>query len=117
MGCGIILNSSDSRISNLSIRLHLAQLMSERITVLLEWTVLLSQIYYQQLLPNVSITVVPDPVMITIYTGNRTLQLTLAYNTLYNMSLTQPGICGQPSQTAFMMYMYSMYCASDVMIM
>ena len=56
--------------------------MSETITVLLEWIILLSQVYHQQLLPNVSIDVVPDTGVTTAYTGNRTLKLTLAYNTL-----------------------------------
>ena len=93
--------------------------MSDRITIILEWVVLLSQIYYQQLLENVSINVVPDPEVTIVYTGNRTLQLTLAYNTLYNVSLTQPGICGQPKQTTFieLKYLFSKYCGSDVMIM
>ena len=98
----MIYNSSDALISRLSIHSHLAQLMSDRITIILEWTVLLSQIYYQQLLENVSINVIPDPEVIIVYTGNRTLQLTFTYNTLYNVSLTQPGIRGQPNQTTFM---------------
>ena len=38
--------------------LNWTQLMRERITVYLEWTILLSQIYYQQLLQNVSVRVV-----------------------------------------------------------
>ena len=93
--------------------------MRERITIQLEWTVLLSQIYYQQLLPNTSIYVVPDPEVDIAYTGNRTLQLILQYNTLYNVSITQSGICGQPNQTAFieLEYMYGMYYASDIMSM
>ena len=104
---------------SLSIQSHSAQLMSEIITVQLEWTISLSQIHYQQLLQNVSIDVVPDTDVTIAYTGNRTLQLTLQYDTLYNVSLTQPGICGQPNKTAFikLKYMYSMYHASDIMIM
>ena len=107
-------NPPDAR---LSIQSHTAQLMSEIITVQLEWTISLSQIYYQQLLQNVSIDVVPDNGVTVAYTGNRTLQLTLQYNTLYNVSLTL-GICGQPNQTAFieLKYMYSTYYASDIMI-
>ena len=66
--------------------LNWTQLMRERITVYLEWTVLLSQIYYQLLLQNVSVRVVPDPEMTTVNMGNRTLQLTLLYNTLYNVT-------------------------------
>ena len=106
-------------IASLKAQSHLAQLMCERITVQLEWTVLLSQIYYQQLLQNISVHVVPDPEMTTVNTGNRTLQLTLAYNTLYNVSITQPGICGQPNQTAFieLKHLYSTYYTCDVMMM
>ena len=106
-------NSYNTPDASLSIQSHSAQLKSEIITVKLEWTVSLSQIYYQQLLQNVSIDVVPDTGVTVAYTGNRTLQLTLQYNTLYNVSLTQPGICGQPNQTTFikLKYMYSTYYA------
>ena len=31
----------------------------------------------------------------------------LSYNTLYNVSITQPGICGQPNQTVFIELSYS----------
>ena len=117
--CTQSLYSPDGLTSSLSIQSHSAQLMSEIITVQLKWTISLSQIYYQQLLQNVSIDVVPDTGVIMAYTGNRTLQLTLQYNTLYNVNLTQPGICGQPNQTAFieLKYMYSTYHANDIMIM
>ena len=93
--------------------------MHERITVQLEWTVLPSQIYYQQLLQNVSVHVVPDPEMTTVNIGNRTLQLTLLHNTPYNVSITQPGICGQPNQTAFieLKHLYSTYFISDIIMM
>ena len=49
---------------------------------------------------SVLIHVVPDPEMTTVNTGNRTLQLTLLYDKRYNVSITQPGICGQPNQTS-----------------
>ena len=94
-------------ISNVSIQSHLELFTSDRVSVILQWTLSLSQIYYQQLLQNVSITVVPDTGVTIAYTGNRTLQLILPYNTLYNVSLTQPGICGQPNQTAFIELSYS----------
>ena len=99
-------------ITSLKVQSHLAQLMHERITVQLEWIILLSQIYYQQLLQNISFHVVPDPERATVNTGNRILQLTLLYNTLYNVSFTQRGICGQ-SAFIELKYMYS----SDVMMM
>lgn len=100
-------NSPDTHISNFSIRSHSEQFASDRIMVILEWTVTLSQTYYQQLLPNVSAIIIPNPGITMAYMGNMTLQLMLAYNTLYNVSLTQPGICGQPDQTAFIELSYS----------
>ena len=44
------------------------------------------------------------------YTGNRTIQLSLLYNVQYNVSITQPGICGQPNQTAYTELIYSKHC-------
>ena len=84
----------------LSILPHSEQLLSDNITVVFEWNVSNLQIYHQQLLQNVSINDVPDLVTIT-YTASRAFQLTLLYNTLYTVNVTQPGICGQPSQTEF----------------
>ena len=112
-------NSPDT--GSITIQSLSAELVHERITVQLEWTVLLSQTYYQQLLQNVTVHVVPDPERAN--TGNRTLQLTLLYNTLYNVSITQPGICGRPNQTASieLKYLYSTYIiilySYDVMMM
>ena len=77
--------------------------------VTLEWTISLSQAYYQQLLRNVSVQAVPNPVVIMVNAGNRTLQLILHYNVEYNMSITQPGICGQSNQTIFIELSYSKY--------
>ena len=90
----------------LSILPHSEQLSSDNITVVFEWNVSNLQIYHQQLLQNVSINVVPDLVAI-IYTGNRTFQLTLLYNTLYTVNITQPGICRQPNQTVIIELSYS----------
>ena len=71
---------------------------------------MLSQIYYKRLLWNVSILVIPDTeVTIAYYVGNMSAQLTLLYNTLYIVSLTQPDICGQLNQTEFIHLNYSKY--------
>ena len=45
--------------------------------------------------------IVPDP-EVDPFIGNMSIRLALPvlYNTLYNVSVTQPGICGQPNQTA-----------------
>ena len=63
---------------------------------------LTSMTYYrQQLLPNISINVVPDIWLDALLIGNMSVQImSLQYNTLYNVSLIQPGICGQPNQSA-----------------
>ena len=75
--------------------------------VILEWAISYPLGHYQQLLlPNVSISVVPNPDTERII-GHMTIQLTLPYNTVYNVSVTQPGICGQPNQTAFIELNYS----------
>ena len=73
------------------------QFLSDGISIVLEWNISNVQIYHQM---NVSIAVVPSPIAV-MHARNRTLQLILSYNTLYNVSLTQPGICGQPNQTSF----------------
>ena len=103
--CGLLIvsthayNSSDPQISNFSIRSHSEQFTSDRVMVTLKWTLSTSQIYYQQLLQNVSISVVPDLEMAILFIGNMSVQLTLQYNSLYNVSVTQPGFCGRFDQT------------------
>ena len=73
--------------------------------VVLEWTLSNSLGRYQQLLlPNISVSVVPNP---ETEIGNMCIHLILPYNTLYNVSLTQLGICGQFNQTAFITLHYS----------
>ena len=85
-----------------SIRACLKQFLSDRVVVILEWTLSNPLGHYQQLLlPNVSVNVVPNPEMQIMFIGNMSVQLSLSYNTLYNVSVTQPGICGQPNQTAY----------------
>ena len=68
--------------------------------MILEWTVSNTLGRYQQLLlSNASVSVVPSPEVEIIFIRNMSVQLTLSYNTLYDVSITQPGICGQPNQT------------------
>ena len=98
---------SDNAINlQLDVQLLSERFSSDGISVVYQWNVSNVQIYHQQLLGSVSITVVPNTMFI-MYTGNRTLQLTLLYNTPYNVSLTQPGICGQPNHTASIALSYS----------
>ena len=98
---------SDNTINfELDVQLLSEKFSSDGISVVYQWNVSNVQIYYQQLLGNVSITVIPNTMFI-MYKGNRTPQLTLLYNTLYNVSLTQPGICGQPNHTASIALIYS----------
>ena len=104
----IFFNSLEPLISNFNIEVHSEQFTRNRIILLLEWNISLPQAYYQ-LLENVSVDVIPEPEMVMTYTENRTLQLTLMYNMLYNVSVTQPGICGQANLTHFISKNYSMY--------
>ena len=57
--------------------------------------------YQHLLLPNVSIDTVPDT-GVDLVIRDTSVQLTLPYNAQYNVSITQPGICGQPNQTVFL---------------
>ena len=76
--------------------------------VILDWALSNSLGRYQQLLlPNVSINIVPDPEVEIMFFGNMSNKLMLHYNTSYNVSITQPGVCGQPNQTAFIELSYS----------
>ena len=77
--------------------------------VILEWTLSNTLGRYQQLLlPNVNVSVVPSPEMeMFMFIRSTNIQLTLSYNILYNVSVTQPGICEQPSQTASIKLNYS----------
>ena len=97
----------DTLISNLSFRSHSEEFNCNRIVLLLEWIVSLSQQYYQRLLKNASINIIPDPEMIIAYLGNMSAQLTLLYNIEYNVTATQPGVCGRPNQTEFILLNYS----------
>ena len=105
----VMYDFSDTPRLNLSVQSHSEEFFSDRVlvTVLLEWTISLSQIYYQQLLRNVSVDIAPDPEVIMTNIENMSVQLTLQYNTLYNVNITQPGICGQPNQTTFIQLNYS----------
>jgi hypothetical protein len=76
------------------------------VTVTLEWSLLNSQSYYQQLLSNVSVNVVPQ-LNNVIFTGNMSIQLTLSYNTLYNVSITQHSDCQQLIRTELLELDYS----------
>ena len=92
----------------LSIQSHSELFSSDNITVVFEWNASNLQIYHQQLLQNVSINVLPDPVAILAYTGNRIFQpICCIIFYIANVSLTQPGICGQPNQTVFIELSYS----------
>ena len=74
--------------------------------VTLEWTLLNSQNYYQQLLSNVSISADPQPENV-MFTGDMRVQLELSYNTLYNVSVTKHSTCRQLVGTTFIELTYS----------
>ena len=64
--------------------------------------------YHQQLLQNISVDIAPDIGPDAVLTANMSVQLMLSYNTLYYVSVTQRGICGQANQTAFIELNYCM---------
>ena len=91
---------------DLSVQSHSEVFSSNGVMVALEWTLLNSQSYYQQLLRNVSVEADP-PLSNVMFTGNMRAQLTLSYNTLYNVSVIQHSICQQLIRTKFLLLNYS----------
>ena len=105
---------SDTPPAKLSVQTS-EQFSSDRVVVILEWTLSSSLSRYQQmLLTNISINIIPKIKVEANFIGNMSFQLTLPYNTLYSVSLTQPGICGQPNQTIYIALKYSTHYASDI---
>ena len=94
-------NFSDSPSAEPSVQPSSQEFFSDRVMLILEWILSNSLGHYQQLLlPNISISVVPnDPEVEIEFIRNTSVRLILSYNTPYNISVTQPGICGQPNQT------------------
>ena len=92
----------------LSIRSESEDFSSDVVTVSLEWTLLNLPVYYQQLLCNVSINAVP-PLRSKIFARNMRAHLTLSYNTLYNVNVTQHSTCQQLIQTKFLLLNYSKF--------
>ena len=78
--------------------------------MLLEWTYSTLRTYHQQL-ATVSVNVVPEIWLnaILVSVENMSVTLTLQYNTLYNVSITQPGICEQPNLMAYVELNYCKY--------
>ena len=79
-------------ISELGVQSDSEEFLSDGVIVNLEWTLLNSQSYYQQFLHNISVTVEPQ-LNNVIFTENMRVQLTLSYNTLYNVTITQNSVC------------------------
>ena len=88
------------------------QFSSDRVMVILEWTLsdLLSR--YPQLLQNVSVAVVPYLEVEIMLIGHTSVRLTLLYNMPYNVSIIQPATCEQLRQTAFIKLNYSKHAYS-----
>ena len=88
------------------IQLCSEQFSSDAVIVTLEWTLLNSQNYFQQLLSNVSVSA--DPQLNSVmFTGDMRVQLTLLYNTLYNVCVTQHSTCRQLNRTKILLLNYS----------
>ena len=97
-------------ISNLELSIHSdpehAQFSRDGVIVLLEWTLLHSQTYYQQFLRNVSINADPPPNNL-MFAGSMRVWLVPSYNTAYNVSATQHSTCQRLIRTAFLELNYS----------
>ena len=81
--------------------------------VILEWTLSSSLTQYPRLLQNVNVSIVPDSGVEMLLLGNTRIQLTLLYNTLYNVSIVQLAACEQLSQAAFIELKYSKFDVID----
>ena len=90
--------------SSISLRTVLKQWSDSNVT--LEWIILSSQTYYQQLLSNVSVSTNPQ-LNSVVPTGNTSIQLELSYNIPYNVSVTQNTVCHQLIQTKVLLLNYS----------
>ena len=89
----------------LSIQIGLEDFLSNEVTITVEWILLNSQLYYQQLLLNVSVSADPQPKF--MFTGSMRVQLMLSYKMLYNVSVTQYSICQELIRTEFLQLYYS----------
>ena len=90
----------------LSVESNPEHFSSDGVSVTLEWTLLNSQVYYQQLLQNIIINTDP-PVDNIMFTGSMSVQLTLSYNTQYSVSITQNSTCERLIRHTFLELNYS----------
>ena len=87
--------------SNINLGVQSEAFTSDTVAVVLNWTYTNAQPYHR----NISINVVPrsaTPVFLT----NNTIQLSLSYNTRYNVSAA-PTPCGKDSESVYMELLYS----------
>ena len=99
----------------MSIQLLMERFSSDRLMAVLEWTLSCTLIQYPLLLhvQDVNVSIVPDYEVEVLLLGNRSVQLTLPYNTLYNVSIVQPAACKKLSQEAFIEFKYSKFDVID----
>ena len=97
----------------MSIESHSEQFTTNEVVVILEWIYSISGSSNQQLdaVQNIGVNVVPAIRLndILVFIENASVILMLQYNTVYNVSITQLGVCGQPNQTTFIKLNYCMF--------
>lgn len=97
----------------MSIESHSEQFTTNEVVVILEWIYSISGSSNQQLdaVQNIGVNVVPAIRLndILVFIENASVILMLQYNTVYNVSITQLGVCGQPNQATFIKLNYSMF--------
>ena len=112
--------SLDTQNPSLSIEYHSELFTSDEVVVILEWTYSTSGSYNRQLtaVQNVSVNVVPALRLnaVLVFIENTSIILMLQYNTVYNVSITQLGICGQPNQTAFIELNYCTFNKVSILL-
>ena len=86
-----------------NIRANSEQFESDTVTLVLEWTQESSLLSY-----SYNVSAVPDPQPAITFIGNTSVQLTVPYNMLFNVSVTaSESLCGQKHVTTEITLLYS----------
>ena len=83
---------TDLQEDNVTITVHSVQLLSEYVSIILEWS-------RQNFFYSYDIIIDPQAEAVS-FSGSRMAQLTLSYNTLYNVSVVATHLCGRVSNVA-----------------
>ena len=87
----------------MKIKANSEQFGTDAVTLVLEWTQENSSLSY-----SYNVSAAPDPQLATKFIGSTSVQLTVPYNTLFNVSVTaSENLCGQIHVTTEITLLYS----------